>query len=156
MPILLLILFAVVAEVTVVVTVGGLIGLLPTLALLVAGTFLGVFLLRREGTKALEALRQAAFARRQPEGELVDGMLITAAGILVFLPGFLSDIVAISLLLPPSRALVRRWVLRRAQRAAPGPVVVDSIVVDAERVRPTMIVIPAAQRADDDQGPTIV
>jgi UPF0716 protein FxsA len=147
-PVLLVLLLAVVAEVTVVVTVGGLIGLLPTLALLVAGTVLGAALLRREGARTMAALRDAALNRRAPEREIVDGVLVAAAGVLVFLPGFLSDVVAILLLLPPSRALVRRAVLRRAERSRPGPVVVDSVVVESERVQPTTIVLPPAQRLD--------
>ncbi|OLR94727.1 hypothetical protein BJP25_11070 [Actinokineospora bangkokensis] len=143
-----LVLLAAVAEVAVLVTVGGLIGLLPTILLLLGGTALGAWLLRREGTRTVAALRESVLLRRPPERELVDGVLLAAAGVLVFLPGFLSDLVALFLLLPPTRALVRERVLRRARARAGRPVVVDSIVVESERVRPEpqrVIVIPPAR-----------
>lgn len=139
MPVLLLLLVAMVAEITVLVWVGGLVGLLPTILLLVGATLLGGWLLRREGARAMGALQQAVFARRAPDREVVDGMLIAAAGVLVFLPGLISDVVALALLFPPTRAVVRRRVLRKAaQRAG----IVEAMVVDAERVEPTVIVIP--------------
>ncbi|MGQ0840195.1 FxsA family protein [Actinokineospora sp.] len=152
MPVLLVLLLAVAAEITVMVTVGNLVGVLPTILLLIAATVLGAALLRREGTRAFAALQQAVFARRAPEKELVDGMLIAAAGILVVLPGFLSDLLAIALLLPPTRAVVRRRIIRRAERAlADGrhrPIVVDSFVVESDppphRDRPA-IVIPESR-----------
>lgn len=129
MPILVLLLLAMVVEITALVLVGGLVGLLPTILLLVAATFLGVALLRREGTRALSALQRAIAARRPPGPEILDGALIAAAGVLVVVPGFVSDALAVLLLLPPTRALVRRALLRRA-RARTGPIVVEAEVVD--------------------------
>ncbi|SDC26243.1 FxsA family protein [Actinokineospora iranica] len=158
MPVLLILLLAMVAEITVLVTVGDLIGVLPTIALLVAATLLGTALLRREGARTLAALQQSLFARRAPQRELVDGMLIAAAGVLVVVPGFISDALALLLLLPPTRALVRRWVVRRAERAvADGrreTIIVDSVVVDPSAVdheprreRP-IIVIPESRHTE--------
>ena len=134
MPILLIVLLAVVAEFTVVVTVGGLLGVLPTILLLVAGTVLGGALLRREGRKTLAALQESVRLRRPPRKELVDGVLIAAAGVLVFLPGFISDVLGFLLLLPPTRAMVRGWALRRADRAGTRPFVVDSQVAEPQVV----------------------
>ncbi len=154
MPILLILLLAMVAEITVLVTVGNLLGVLPTILLLVAASVLGVALLRREGARTLTALQEAVFARRPPQRELVDGMLIAAAGVLVVLPGFISDVVALLLLLPPTRAVARRSLTRRAERAvADGNrrfVVVDSVVVDPDEhtPRPPVIVIPESRQAD--------
>ncbi|WP_035304745.1 FxsA family protein [Actinokineospora inagensis] len=129
MPVLLIILLAIAAEITVMVSIGSLIGVLPTIALLVLATVLGGYLLRREGLRTLAALREAVFLRRTPEREVVDGMLIAAAGVLVALPGFISDVVALFLLFPPTRALVRRRVIRRAESRGPI-VVVGSVVPD--------------------------
>lgn len=148
MPILLVLVLAVVAEITVMVTVGNLIGVLPTILLLVIATVLGGVLLRREGTRAVTALQEAVFARRAPQRELVDGMLVAGAAVLVLLPGFISDVLAILLLLPPTRAVVRRWVIRRAEIAVANrdrrTIIVDSEVVD-DQPRPT-IVIPEFPR----------
>ncbi|PPK63110.1 FxsA family protein [Actinokineospora auranticolor] len=129
MPVLLVLLLAVAAEITVIVAVGSAIGVLPTIGLLVLATVLGGALLRREGLRALSALQQAVFARRAPEKELVDGILIAAAGILVVLPGFISDVLALLLLLPPTRALLRERLIRRAEASRPV-IVVDSVVVN--------------------------
>lgn len=157
MPILLVLFLAVVAEITVMVTVGNLVGILPTILLLIAATFLGVALLRREGTKALGALQAAVTARRPPERELVDGVLVAAAGVLVILPGFISDILAILLLLPPTRAIMRRRLIRRAEVAMANrerrTIIVDSMVVDQDTssgsgAHPT-IFLPESRRETD-------
>ncbi|MBC6447885.1 FxsA family protein [Actinokineospora sp. HBU206404] len=134
---MLLVLFlAVVAEITVMVTVGNLVGILPTILLLIAATVLGVALLRREGVKTIGALQAAITARRPPEREILDGVLVAAAGVLVILPGFISDILAILLLLPPTRAIVRRRLVRRAEVAVANrerrTIIVDSVVVDPD------------------------
>lgn len=151
MPILLVLFLAVVAEITVMVTVGNLVGILPTILLLIAATFLGVALLRREGVKTLGALQAAVTARRPPERELVDGVLVAAAGVLVILPGFISDVLAILLLLPPTRAIVRRRLIRRAEVAVANrerrTIIVDSTVVDPDTEYP--------HPSGSDAGPTI-
>ncbi|SDH82430.1 UPF0716 protein FxsA [Actinokineospora alba] len=161
MPILLVLFLAVVAEITVMVTVGNLVGILPTILLLIAATFVGVALLRREGTKTLGALQAAITARRPPERELVDGVLVAAAGVLVVLPGFISDVLAILLLLPPTRAIVRRRLIRRAEVAVANrerrTIIVDSMVVGPDTddphpssadAKPT-IFLPESRRETD-------
>jgi UPF0716 protein FxsA len=153
-PVLILILLAMAVEVTVLVWIGGLVGVLPTILLLVAATLLGGWLLRREGARALGALQQAVFARRAPDREVVDGMLVAAAGVLVFLPGLISDVAALALLFPPTRALVRRRVLRAAKARAGvvDTMIIDSVVVDRgpDRPAPPVIVIPEPR--DDTKG----
>lgn len=118
MPVLILALLAMVAEITVLVLIGSAIGVLPTILLVVAATAIGVVLLRREGMRALTAFQGKVRSGQQPQREMIDGVLIAVAGILVVLPGFVSDVVAIALLFPPVRALVRRRVLKRAEERA--------------------------------------
>ncbi len=159
MPVLLILVLAAVAEVAVLVTVGDLVGVLPTLGLLLLATLVGAWLLRREGTRALRAFTEAVRTRRPPHRELADGVLIATAGVLVVLPGFLSDVVAILLLLPPTRAFVRHRLVRSASRAAPLRFttggIVDGGVVDGEVVpdRPTAAPGPAIPRRPDDHRP---
>ena len=87
--------------------------------------------------------------RRDPQPEMVDGMLIGVAAALVILPGFVSDVLALFLLFPPTRAVVRRRVLRRAAtRRPPQVVVVDGEVVPDDEPR-TPIVIES-HREDRD------
>jgi UPF0716 protein FxsA len=114
MPILLIVLFIVVpiAELYVIIQVGQAIGIWPTLALLLADALLGSFLLKQQGRGAWLRFNEALAQRRFPGKEVVDGVLIVIGGTLLLTPGFLSDIAGLILLIPPSRAIVRR-VLRR-------------------------------------------
>jgi len=120
-----------VAEVAALVAVTQQVGLLFTLALLVAGTLVGSWLLRREGTRAWRAFAVAVAEGRPPGREVLDGMLVLLGGGLVLFPGFVSDALGLLCLLPPTRralaGLLRRYAARRVQgrvvrvRARRGP-----------------------------------
>jgi UPF0716 protein FxsA len=114
MPLLLILLFIVVpvAELYVIIKVGELIGVWPTLALLLADALLGSWLLKHQGRNAWRRFNEALAARRFPGREVVDGALIIVGGTLLLTPGFLTDIVGVFFLLPPTRAIARR-VLKR-------------------------------------------
>jgi UPF0716 protein FxsA len=111
---LLVVLFIVVpiAELYVIIQVGELIGLWPTLALLLADALLGSLLLRHQGRGAWRRFNEALVAGRFPGREVVDGLLIVVGGTLLLAPGFLTDIVGLLFLIPPTRAIVRA-LLRR-------------------------------------------
>jgi UPF0716 protein FxsA len=111
---LLVILFIVVpiAELYVIIQVGQQIGVLPTLALLFADAVLGSLLLRHQGRGAWRRFNEALAARRFPGKEVADGLLIVIGGTLLLAPGFLTDIVGLLLLIPPTRAIAR-GLLRR-------------------------------------------
>lgn len=134
MPVLLILLVAAFVELTVLVVVGNAIGVLATLGLLLLASLVGAALLRREGTRTLVAFNEALRTRRPPHREVIDGMLLAAAGVFIVLPGFVSDVLGLLLLLPPTRALVRRRMLRSADRGAPAQFapgeVIDGEVVD--------------------------
>jgi UPF0716 protein FxsA len=95
-------------ELYVIIEVGGLIGVLPTLALLLAMSLLGATLLRHQGRGAWRRFNQAIAERRFPGREVADGLLITIGGALLLTPGFITDAVGLLLLLPPTRAIARR------------------------------------------------
>lgn len=132
----------VVAEVAAVWAVSSAVGLLGTLGLLLAGAILGSWLARREGARAARAFMTAARAGRSPEAEITDGMLVGLGGLLILVPGFLSDIAGLLLLLPPSRGILRRAWLRRAEKRMsarnPGVIVVDSEVVPDDQAHPVI------------------
>jgi UPF0716 protein FxsA len=111
---LLVVLFIVVpiAELYLIIKVGELIGVWPTLALLFADALLGSLLLRHQGRGAWKRFNQALAAGRFPGREAVDGLLIVGGGTLLLAPGFLTDIVGLLFLIPPTRAIVRA-LLRR-------------------------------------------
>ncbi len=114
MPLLLVVLFILVpiAELAVIIQVGGWIGLWPTLAILVADSLLGAYLMRTQGRTAWRRFNLAVQEGRPPAREVADGALIIFGGALLLTPGFITDILGILLLLPPTRAIVRRVLTR--------------------------------------------
>lgn len=113
---LLLVAFIVVplAEIWVIARIGHLIGLPLTLAILLLVSGLGAVLVKREGLRAWRALRAATAAGRLPGRELADAALVLAGGLLLLTPGFLTDAVGLLLVLPVTRPLTRRLLVRLA------------------------------------------
>ncbi len=115
MFVLLAVVFLVVpiAELYVIVQVAGGIGIPETILLLIGISFVGAWLARVSGLGVLNRLQRTVRQGKVPSAELVDGALVLFAGALMITPGFLSDALAIFLLLPPTRAVVRAAILRR-------------------------------------------
>ena len=115
MPLLLVLLFIVVpiVELFVIIQVGEAIGVLPTIALLIADSVLGSMLMRSQGRAAWRRFNAAIREGRIPHREVLDGVLVIFGGALLLTPGFVTDVLGIVLLLPPSRAVVRNLVGRR-------------------------------------------
>lgn len=112
-----LLLCYVVVEVVAVGAVGAALGFLPTVGLLLAGAILGSWLARREGGRAFRAFMATAGSGKPAHTEITDGLLVALGGVLIMLPGFVSDVAGLLLLLP-SRGLVRKAWLRKAERDA--------------------------------------
>lgn len=110
----------IIVEVAAIWAVVSAIGLLWTVVALVGGTLLGIWLVRREGGKALRAVLRAARRRAPVHREITDGMLVAFGGFLILLPGFVSDIAGLLVLLPPTRGLIGRWLMRSLKRRIPG------------------------------------
>ncbi len=111
MPILaVLFLIVPLVELYVIIQVGQGIGALNTIALLIAVSVVGAWLAKREGLGVLRRIKLQLDRGQLPGAELVDGLLVLFAGALLLTPGFLSDCLAIALLIPPVRAGVRRIV----------------------------------------------
>ncbi len=118
MPFLLVALFIAVpiAELAVIIQVGQAIGVWWTIAILVADSILGSLLMRSQGRAAWRRFNEAVRSGRVPAREVADGVLVIFGGALLLTPGFLSDIFGLLLLLPPTRAVVRRVFLREAMK----------------------------------------
>ncbi len=114
MGLLLLLVFIVVpiAELYVIIQVGELIGVVPTLLLLLLDAVVGSWLLKHQGRSAWRRFNQALAERRLPGKEVADGFLVVLGGALLIAPGFITDIFGVLFLLPPTRAVARR-ILRR-------------------------------------------
>src|SRR3954453_6144234 len=110
MPLLLILLFIVVpiAELYVIIQVGQAIGALPTIAILIADSIIGSLLLKHQGRAAWRRFNEALQAGRVPAREVLDGALVIFGGAFLITPGFITDVIGIFLLLPPTRAVVRR------------------------------------------------
>jgi len=110
------------AELYVIIQVGQAIGVVPTLAILLADALLGSFLLRHQGRAAWRRFNQALAENRMPHREVLDGVLIIFGGALLLTPGFITDIFGLIFLIPPTRAGVRALMTRLVRgRLAMGP-----------------------------------
>jgi UPF0716 protein FxsA len=118
MPLLLIALFVAlpIAELYVIIQVGGSIGVLPTLALLVLDSLLGAALLRSQGRTAWARFNLALGEGRIPAREVFDGAMVILGGALLLTPGFITDVFGLILLVPATRALVRRAAAALARR----------------------------------------
>ncbi len=97
-----------IAELYVIISVGELIGVLPTIALLLADALLGALLLRLQGRGAWRRFNAALAERRFPGREAADGLMIAVGATLLLTPGFITDVFGFILLIPPTRAVARK------------------------------------------------
>ena len=106
------------AELYVLFKVSDAIGIGWTIGLLVVDSLLGAWLLRSQGRAVWRRFNDMLAQGKVPHREVIDGVLVIFGGAFLITPGFLSDIVGIVLLVPPTRALIRRIVIRRTARGA--------------------------------------
>jgi UPF0716 protein FxsA len=117
MPLLVLLFILVpIAEIYLIIQVGQEIGALWTVIILIADSIVGARLLAWQGRVAWRAFQEALAAGRMPHREILDGVLIVVGGTLLLTPGFITDAVGLFLLLPPTRALIRRVIVRSIRR----------------------------------------
>jgi UPF0716 protein FxsA len=102
-----------IAEIYVIIQVGQAIGALWTIALLIADSIAGAWLMRSQGRAAWRRFQVALAEGRMPAREVVDGVLVIFGGAFLLTPGFCTDIIGALLLLPPTRAIIRRMLVRR-------------------------------------------
>ena len=106
-------------EIYVILQVGQEIGALWTIALLVVDSLIGAALMRSQGRIVWRRFTEALAAGRPPAREVLDGALVILGGALGLAPGFVTDAFGIFLIAPPTRAIVRRAIVRRlAKRGA--------------------------------------
>jgi len=113
---ILLFLVAPLVELAVIVQVAGTVGVANTIGLLIAVSLLGAWLAKREGLGVLRRIQATTARGHAPSREVADGALILLAGALMIAPGFISDAIALLLLIPPTRAVFRGAVLRSISR----------------------------------------
>jgi UPF0716 protein FxsA len=89
------------------------IGPVPTILLLAADSLLGAWLMKSQGRTVWRRFNEALAQGRVPTREVVDGVLVIFGGAFLITPGFITDVIGLLLLLPPTRALIRRGLARR-------------------------------------------
>lgn len=128
------------AEIYLLIQVGHVIGIWWTLAILVGEAMLGIWLVRREGARAWKALNTAFASGRMPTGELADTALVLVGGILLVMPGLITDVFGLLFLLPFTRPLARKvlafFIARRMNKLGLSTTVIryDGTVIEGETV----------------------
>ena len=107
-----------IAELYLIYRVGDSIGILWTLALLAADSVIGSLLLRAQGRVVWRRFQATMQSGSMPHREVQDGVLVIFGGALLITPGFLSDVLGLLLLIPPTRNVVRRFVMRALTKRA--------------------------------------
>lgn len=114
MPILFILFIALpIAELFLLVEVGGHIGGLNTVLLVIATAVIGSYFLRREGLATLASVQAKMQQGEMPVNEMVAGLALAAGGALLLTPGFMTDAVGFILVLPGSRGLIGHWLIKR-------------------------------------------
>jgi len=131
-------------EIVVFIQVGSWIGYGPAVLLLLAMSVTGLWLVKRQGVGVLRRTRAQLGAGQVPAAELIDGVLLLLAGVLLLVPGFVSAVVGLLLLVPVVRKLPNRWVRRRAA---------VRVATQAGNLGGTVVVRSRERRRGDDQSP---
>jgi len=114
----LLVLFIIVPliELALLIELGGIVGVWPTIALVLGTGAVGAALARSQGARVLREIRAELAMGRMPAARMLDGLMILIGGILLLTPGVLSDLLGIALLFPPSRAVFKQILRIRLER----------------------------------------
>ena len=103
-------------ELFILIKIGGYIGAFPTVGLVVLTALLGFVLARFEGLRKLQQIKRSLSLGIVPAEEMLDGVLIFVGGVLLIIPGVLTDLFALILLIPYTRTIFKRWLRRRFDR----------------------------------------
>jgi len=98
------------AEIALFVTIGGQIGVLPTIAIVILTAIAGAWLVRLQGLETLNRARADIDRNVMPTGAMSEGLAILVAGAFLLTPGFLTDTIGFALLIPPARRSIIRWI----------------------------------------------
>lgn len=115
-----------IAEITLLMTLGGIIGVIPTILAVILTAIVGANLVRSQGFELWQRLQQQLAQGQMPTQALMEGMMILAGGLLLLTPGFITDLMGLLCLLPLSRMLVIKFLMQHfaqgfTQRKAESP-----------------------------------
>jgi UPF0716 protein FxsA len=107
-----------IVEIYVLLQAGEIIGLAPTIALILLTGIAGAYLARTQGTQTIQKIQIALNRGEMPTEELIDGAMILAGGLTLLTPGFCTDLVGFCLLVPTTRSIIKGWVRHWLERMA--------------------------------------
>ncbi|PKG24998.1 FxsA family protein [Niallia nealsonii] len=113
---LIVLLCAPVVEIAVFLLAGKVFGIAETLIFIIGTGLIGGYLLKKQGFKAYKNVQEKLHSGQLPGETILDGLCVLAGGVLLVLPGFLSDIAGAFILFPPTKKLVKRLLLQSMQR----------------------------------------
>ncbi|NIP26556.1 MAG: membrane protein FxsA [Phycisphaerae bacterium] len=113
----LLLLFTIIpiAELYLLIKIGGVIGALNTVLIIFLTAIVGASLAKSQGFWVLSKFQQAIRQGRSPAQEIIHGLFVLLGGFTLLTPGFITDFVGLTMLLPPIRAVYIRWAMRLIQ-----------------------------------------
>ncbi|MGH8559473.1 MAG: FxsA family protein [Methylococcales bacterium] len=100
-------------EIYLLLKIGGIIGVLPTVILVASTAMLGATLLRSQGLSTLKRLQDTLSRREIPSREIVEGPLLLLGGALLLTPGFFTDVMGLYLLIPYTRKRFVKYLFDR-------------------------------------------
>ncbi|BCK09229.1 membrane protein FxsA [Vibrio cholerae] len=113
-PILLFLFIAVpVIEIALFIQVGGVLGVWPTIALVLLTAIVGASLVRSQGLQTLLTVQQRLAQGQLPAQQILEGVMLAVAGVLLLTPGFFTDILGMLVLLPAPRAYLAKLLMSR-------------------------------------------
>lgn len=99
-------------ELMLLIKLGGIIGLIPTIGLVLFTGIFGAYLVRWQGISVLNTVRLEMNMGRMPASYLVDGVLLLISGALLITPGIITDLLGFSLVLPFSRRIYKKYIIK--------------------------------------------
>lgn len=110
-----------VAEIYVLVSVGSVIGVLPTIGLVLGTALVGAYLAREQGMAIVLRIRESLAQGYMPAEEVLDGLLVFLAGMGLLAPGFLTDLLGLLILFPVTRGMFKRWLREKFDQWRQNP-----------------------------------
>jgi len=107
-----------VAEISVLIRVGGAIGPLNTIIFVIFTAVLGAYLVRQQGFATLAKLQQETNAGRVPAMQIAEGVALLFAGAVLMTPGFITDALGFAILIPPIRQTFIAWAAKNFFKGA--------------------------------------
>ncbi|MDN3700802.1 FxsA family protein [Vibrio artabrorum] len=113
-PILLLLfIFVPIIEIGLFIQVGGFLGLWPTIALVLVTAFVGASLVRSQGIQTLMSVQGRLQQGEMPAQQIIEGVMLAVAGVLLLTPGFMTDAMGMLVLLPAPRAMLAKKMMEK-------------------------------------------